>query len=152
MFLPPRQLVRLLDDRCRGPEGERLDHAVVGFLPLHLGAILPTLSTDIRLGVEYARKLIWRHSLSHGEFAVISEMIADSYCFREKAAHLTLMGYSVRYERPYTLVLKAARGGTETWVSTFHRTEHQQLRSKVRRAAAKGLVFRELRAQASEWE
>lgn len=131
-----------MEGRLRDRAGQQANHAIIGFLPLTLGALLPTLSTDIRLSIEYARKLAVIKRLAYRELLVIDRLLKDSFCFREKASHLTFMWYDPVSEKPYTLVLKSARSGTETWLVTFHRTDEQQLRSKIRRSESAGTLFR----------
>lgn len=106
---------------------------------------MQTLCPNIRLGEDYARKLILKHELKWDDLVAIEDLVADAFCFREKAHHLTFMGYSSSREgRAYSLVLKAAARGTETWVVTLHRTNEQQIRSKVERARAANRLLRTL--------
>jgi hypothetical protein len=142
--ISPKSFIQLLDNRYRDARGVRQEYAVIGFLPLSLGGLLPTLSPDIRLGYEYAWKIVQKHGRKFDEIPLIRELIEDSYCFREKENNLTFMGYAGKELKPYTLVIKSSRGGTETWLVTFHRTADAQIASKVRRARAHGLLLRDL--------
>lgn len=133
MLLQPRHFIRLIDGRLRDSSGRQLDRAVVATLPLGIGAYMPTRSPKVLLGREYAQKMMIKHHLRYEDFTAIKDLIEDSHCIREKANHLTFMGYKKSNAEAFILVLKTARGGDETWVVTLHRSKEAQLRSKLRR-------------------
>ena len=64
MLLYPRQYVRFMD-------GREDPSAVMAFLPGDLAAAMPTVSTDVRIGREYATKLLGKHGLRHAALGVI---------------------------------------------------------------------------------
>jgi hypothetical protein len=140
--LYPRQFVQLFDRRYRNALGAPVPYAVVASLPLHIGRYMPTLATEVWLGQEYAEKIIRKHRLVFDDLIVASELIADSFCIKEKPNHLSFLGFSASRNHLYLLVLKSNKIGRETWVATLHKTEEQQLRSRVRRARKDGNVLR----------
>jgi hypothetical protein len=77
MLLYPRQYVRFLDGRMS-------DVAIVAFLPGHLAAQMPTLSTDVRIGREYAQKLWAKHGLGYGCFRLFQPAIDDGWCAKSR--------------------------------------------------------------------
>lgn len=142
MGLPPRHFVQLCDRRYRGPDGNHIDYGVVAFLPLEIGRYMPTLATEVRLGQEYARKIVTKHNLIWEDLSAIQDLIYDSFCIQEKIRHLLFIGFSESRQKLFNLVLKSARYDSETWVATLHRTEELQLRARVRRAREAGRLIR----------
>jgi hypothetical protein len=128
MILAPRHFVRFLDGRAG-------DVATVAFLPLDLGAQMPTQATDVRIGRECALKLLQRHRLPYEKFQLIQRAIDEGWCFKGKSNHLEFVyvHYDGGFEF-YTLVLKSAKSGQETWVVTFFRSKEAQLKGKRRRS------------------
>jgi hypothetical protein len=143
MLLYPRQYVRFLDGRMG-------NMAIVAFLPGHLAAQMPTLSTDVRIGREYAQKLWAKHGLGHGSFRLFQPAIDHGWCAKSRdngldfiyidssRAYIDARGEPVRF----ILGLKSARGGQETWVTTLHPSTEQQVRRRLRRATDSGRLIR----------
>jgi len=129
MILAPRHFVRFLDGRA----GEV---ATIASLPLDLGAHMPTQAGDVRIRRDYALKLMQRHRMTYEKFQLIQSAIDNGWCFKTKANHLEFVyihDTGAGSHKQYTLVLKSARWGQETWLVTFFRSQPQQLRTKQRK-------------------
>jgi hypothetical protein len=136
MFLYPRQYVGFLD-------GRMADVAVVAFLPGHLAARMPTLSTDVRIGREYALKMWTQHHLGHSAFGLIQSIINDGWCTKSRENELDFLYVDLEGEsKRYILGLKSARGGQETWITTLHVSNEQQIRRRVKQALASDRMVR----------
>jgi hypothetical protein len=70
MFLTHRQYIRFL-------KGGISNVAVVAFLPGDLAALMPTLSTDVRIDSDYARKIWEKHRLGHEAVGLVQTMISS---------------------------------------------------------------------------
>jgi hypothetical protein len=136
MLLSPRHYLRFLDGR-NGP------FAIVGFLPGDLAARMPTLSTEVRIGRDYAKKLWEKHHLGHGDLGMIQRAIDHGWCTKSRGNALDFL-YVDTAGQPlrFILGLKSAYGGAETWVTTLHKSDEQQIRRRLRRARAGGTLLR----------
>jgi hypothetical protein len=77
MFLTHRQYIRFL-------RGGMMRVAVVAFLPGELAARMPTLSTDVRIDRDYARKIWERHRLGHEDLGLIQPIIDHGWCTKSR--------------------------------------------------------------------
>ncbi len=119
-------------------DGRAGDVATIAFLPLDLGAHMPTQASDVRIRRDYALKLMQRHRMTYEKFLLIQQAIDNGWCFKAKANHLEFVyihNDSGGGHKQYTLVLKSARWGQETWLVTFFRSQKQQLRAKQRKGS-----------------
>jgi len=108
---------------------------VVAFLPGALAARMPTLSTDVKLDGDYARKIWEKHRLGHEALGLIQTIIDHGWCTASRPHQLDFLYVSSDPKpRHFVLGLKAARRGTETWVTTLHPTDETDLRRRLRRA------------------
>ncbi len=137
MFLTHRQYMRFLS-------GGMKNTAVIAFLPGDLAARMPTLSTDVRIDGEYARKLWEKHGLDYDALGLIQTIINDGWCTRSRGGQLDFMYVDGRYGIPkhYVLGIKAAQAGRETWLTTLHPTNEREIRRRVRRAKERDTVIR----------
>ncbi|NMJ40946.1 hypothetical protein GWK16_06825 [Roseomonas sp. JC162] len=120
-----------------------MNFAFIAMLPLDIGAHIPTVDPNVRLNVDYAKKIVIKHNLRYEAFFVIPDLISDSYIIKEKKNHLLFMGEDPRTNEQYNMVLKSAKSATETWLVTLHRTREEQVRSRLRRAKTLGTILRE---------
>jgi len=121
MLLAPRHYQRFLD-------GRNGTFAIVGFLPGDLAARMPTLSTEVRIGRDYAKKLWEKHHLGHGDLAMIQRAIDHGWCAQSRGNALDFLYVDTdRQPTRFILGLKCAYGGTETWVTTLHKSDEQQI-------------------------
>ena len=136
MFLYHRQYIRFL--RGQGPSV-----AVVAFLPGDLAARVPTLSTEVRLGRDYAKKIWEKHRLGHEHLGLIQPMIDDGWCTKSRADGLDFLYVDDR-RRParYILGIKGAKRGHETWVTTLYAVNEDEVRRRLRRANKEGTLIR----------
>jgi hypothetical protein len=136
MLLYPRHYVRFLDGR----EG---NFAVAAFLPGDLAACIPTLSTEVRIGRDHARKLWEKHRLGHADLGVIQRAIDNGWCTKSRNAALDFLYIDQTMPaRRFVLGIKATYGGQETWVSTLHRSDEHQIRRRLRRARETDMLLR----------
>jgi len=136
MFLTHRQYIRFLS-------GGMNNTAVVAFLPGDLAAFMPTLSTDVRLSGDYARKVWEKHHLGHETFGLLQTIINDGWVTKSRPNQLDfLFVHDVGQPKHYILGIKAAKGGQETWVTTLHPTDEKETRRRLRRAKEKNLLIR----------
>jgi len=136
MFLTHRQYIRFLS-------GGMKNIAVVAFLPGDLAAVMPTLSTDIRIDGDYARKIWEKHRLGHSALGLIQRIIDDGWVTKSRPNQLDfLYVHDVALPRHYILGIKAAKGGQETWITTLHPTDENETRRRLRRAREKNQLIR----------
>lgn len=127
MLLLPRYFVRFLDGRM----GEK---AVIAFLPLDLGAHMPTLACNVTVAREYALKLQLKHKLKYEHFCIIQKAIDFGYCVRHKKNHLEFLYIDdKKFNSCFNLVLKSAAERQETWLVTFFRCRREQIDSHLKR-------------------
>lgn len=123
--------------------GEHSADVVVAFLPGDLAAQMPTLSTDIRLGSEYAKKVWEKHHLGHDELGLIQTIVDNGWCTKTRPGSLEFL--FVRDQGPHThylLAVKSARSGRETWIATIYRTNEQEVRRRLKKARKDGQLIR----------
>jgi hypothetical protein len=136
MFLYHRQYIRFLS-------GGMVPVAVVAFLPGDLAAQMPTLSTDVRLRSDYAKKIWEKHRLGHEALGLIQPMINRGWCTKSRQNELDFLYVDDRaLPRHYVLGLKAARHGQETWVTTLHPTNQREIRRRLQRARETDTLIR----------
>jgi hypothetical protein len=136
MFLTHRQYIRFL-------KGGFSNTAVVAFLPGDLAALMPTLSTDVRIDGDYARKIWEKHRLGHEALGLVQTMISDGWCTKSRPNQLDFLYVGGQgAPRHYVLGIKSAKRGQETWITTLHPTDEGETRRRLRRAKEKGLLLR----------
>lgn len=135
-MLHPREFVRFLDGRSGAT-------VAIATLPVGLAVRLPAQVTEIRIGQDYALKLQKKHCLRYEHFSLIQTVIDDGWCIVGKQNHLEFLYMDNQiFGSSFILVLKATRAGQEIWVATFHKTDNQRIRSKLRRATRNNGVIR----------
>lgn len=120
-------MVRFLDGRM----GKTIP---VAFLPLDLGAYMPTTQCEVRLEFDYAHKLKNKHQITYRQLNVIQKCIDFGWCIRHKKNHLEFIYCADQIGKVYyLLVLKSARSATETWLVSFYRIRPKQHTSHLKR-------------------
>jgi hypothetical protein len=136
MFLTHRQYIRFL-------KGGLSNVAVVAFLPGDLAALMPTLSTDVRIDGDYARKIWEKHKLGHEALGLVQTMISSGWCTKSRPNHLDFLYVDGRgAPKHYILGIKSAKNGQETWITTLHPTDENEMRRRLRRAREKDALLR----------
>jgi hypothetical protein len=135
--LHPRHYRRFL----RGKEGTS---QIVAFLPGYLGAHIPTLTTEVGIKYEYARKLLEKHGLGHEALGLIQAAIDYGWCTRTRPSSLDFI-YIEGFISPrrYILGIKAVPRGSELWVTTLYSCNERELRRRLRLARSQSQVIRE---------
>jgi len=136
MFLTHRQYIRFLSGGIKNV-------AVIAFLPGDLAAHMPTLSTDVRIDGQYAKKIWEKHRLGHEALGLIQRMIDDGWCTKTRGNQLDFLYVDERGSpKFYVLGIKAAKRGQETWVTTLHPTDEKETKRRLRRAREKDAIIR----------
>jgi hypothetical protein len=125
-------------------KGGMMNVAVVAFLPGDLAARMPTLSTDVRIDGDYARKIWEKHRLGHEALGLVQVMIDSGWCTKTRPNRLDFMYVDTGGGPPkhYVLGLKSAKAGQETWVTTLHPTNEKEIRRRLKRAKEAGVLIR----------
>jgi hypothetical protein len=122
--------------------------AVVAFLPGELAAQIPTLSTDVRIDGQYARKIWEKHRLGHEALGLVQLMINTGWCTKSRPNQLDFLYVDGRgAPKHFILGLKGAKRGQETWITTLHPTNETEMRRRLKRAKEKNTLIR-----TSKWE
>jgi hypothetical protein len=118
--------------------------AIIAFLPGDLAAHIPTLSTDVRIDGDYARKLWEKHKLGHEALGLVQIMIDVGWCTKSRSNQLDFLHVDGSWGPPrhYILGIKGTKAGQETWLTTLHPTNEYEMRRRIRRAKEKGTVIR----------
>ena len=126
-MITPKTIIRFLDGRMG-------DTISIAFLPLDLGAHMPTTQTEVRIERSYAHKLKDKHQITYFQLDIIQRCIDFGWCIKHKKNHLEFI-YSADEEGKvyYLLVLKTAAFGTETWLVSFYRIRPKQIKSHLKR-------------------
>lgn len=136
MILTHRQYMRFLNG---GPQFV----ATVAYLPGDLAARMPTLSTDIRMAGDYAKKIWEKHRLGHNVLGLIPTIVRDGWCTRRQSNQLDFFYVDqVGTPKRYILGLKASRAGQETWVSTLYPTDEHEIRRRLNKARKQDYLLR----------
>jgi hypothetical protein len=125
MIIFPRHFVRFIDGRA----GNVIN---IAFLPGELGAHIHTLETNVRLRLDYARKLLHKHKVRYEIFEFIQETIDKGMCIKEGAHHLRFL-YVRDNVRPeiYFLLIKTDATFRELWLVTFHKLRRKQFSDRT---------------------
>jgi hypothetical protein len=78
---------------------------VVAFLPGALASRMPTLSTDVRLDGDYARKIWEKHRLGHEALGLIQTIIDHGWCTASRPHQLDFL-YVFNDPKPRYFVLR----------------------------------------------
>lgn len=124
--------------------GGMINVAVVAFLPGDLAARMPTLSTDVRIDGDYARKIWEKHRLGHEALGLVQVMINSGWCTKSRPGQLDFLYVDASRGKPrcYILGLKGTKAGQETWVTTLHPTSESEIRRRLRRAKQMDTLIR----------
>jgi hypothetical protein len=126
MLLAPRHFVQFLD-------GRHGDVAIIARVPGDLGAHINAYTMELRIGLNYARKLLIRHHLRYEHFEMIQPAIEHGYAGVDRGNLLFFLYDDLRFHSIFRLVVKTAAGGSELWLKTFHRCKAQQVKNSLRR-------------------
>jgi hypothetical protein len=136
MFLSHRQYIRFLN-------GGVTNVAIIAFLPGELAAYVPTLSTDVRIGGEYARKIWEKHRLGHQALGLVQIIINAGWCVKSRPGQLDFFYVDNRWpSKHYVLGVKSAKRGQETWITTLHPTDERDMRRRLKKAKRNGALIR----------
>jgi hypothetical protein len=118
--------------------------AVIAFLPGDLAARVPTLSTDVRIDGEYARKLWQKHRLGHAALGLVQTIIDFGWCTKTRMNQLDFLYVDGVWDarKHYVMGIKSAKGGRETWLTTLHPSNENDMRRRIRRAQEKAAIIR----------
>lgn len=146
----PREFIKLIDGRSRTVGGERVRFASIVQLPLSIGSYLPTLSTDVLLGTEYAKKIVLQHDLKYEDLLEIPHLIETAAIIKEKPQHLSFLGQERNGSRLFNFVIKSNVKRDEVWVATLHQIRMADLNRKLKRAQQSGNSLRDFEREFDE--
>lgn len=132
MYLHPRHFVSFLDGRLGAVQP-------IAFVPGEFCARIGARSPQLLVGLEYARKLKLKHALRYEDFELIQETVDDGWALLDARGDGGRRELVFLYEDgrrafgSWRLVVKAAAGGSEIWLKTFHRIQPEQLRNHLKR-------------------
>lgn len=136
MPLHPRHYRRFL----KGREGKS---KIVAFLPGHLGAYIPTVTTDVGIEYAYARKIFEKHGLGHEALSLIQAAIDTGWCTRTRPGGLDFIYIEGLFNpRRYILGIKSVPRKPELWVTTLYSCNERELRRRLHLARKWGQVIR----------
>jgi hypothetical protein len=117
--------------------------AVVAFLPGDLAARMPTLSTDVKIRGDYARKIWEKHRLGHEAFALVKVIIAEGWCTQSRPNQLDFLYVDTRgIAGYYVLGIKADKRGRETWITTLFMIDEKETNRRLRKARKNNSLIR----------